>query len=142
MVHRFTLFAYIQSHIANKSEEALQNVLENSPYWVRVGKGKYKLTNAGYDLMISDFGHKPKKADLESKYIFLRQYQNHSFSVIVNPALRRLTVLVNGVKTPSIEACRSLNHLGATFITDSDSKPRKVLNWIIQDNDFTWERTY
>lgn len=87
IVHRYTLFAYIQSHVANKSEEALQNILENSPYWVGIGKGKYKLTQDGYDLMISNFGPKPMKADLGRNYTFQRQYKKHSFSVIVNPIL-------------------------------------------------------
>ena len=49
IIHRFALFAFVQSHIRNATEENLQGFIEkNSSNWASIGNGYYKLTSFAY----------------------------------------------------------------------------------------------
>ncbi len=141
IVHRFTLFAYVQSHIANKFQEPLQSIIENKKYWHGQGKGFYALNHAGEQKIASQFDTLPEKADLEAKYLFTRKFKQKVFQTTVNPVTRQLLSEVDGQSLNGVEACQLLVDMGAIFYSPStNSKPAKLLNWIIQDNDYHWQR--
>ncbi len=140
IAHRSALFAYVQSHIANKSEETLQGTINKSDYWFRGGEnGTYILKDTGENAMISKFTPLPAQANLNANYIFTRKFKGHLFQIEVNPVNKELKLEVDTIEVKSIDAIAKLKSLGATFKTNSTSYPRRILNWIIQDNNYIWK---
>lgn len=135
--HRVVLFTFIQSHIANKAEETLQNLIENSPYWTRVRLAIYALNQTGYSRMIKLFGVNSGKVNLSNEYEFERRYKDRTFSAVVYPN-GTIEAKVDGVEVKGVDACNTLDKLGVYFKVKSSSQTRRLLNWIIQDNDYSW----
>ena len=140
VVHRYALFAFIQSHIANKAEEPLQKIIENSPYWQWFAPGKYALNNSGYKRITEYFNHLPSKIEVNGKYIFNRVYDERKFSIIVNSIAGKLQPLIDGNEISGVKACAELESMGAIFNVKSNSRTARLLNWIVQDSDYSWRR--
>ena len=138
VIHRYALFLFIQTHICNKSEEQLQRTLESSKDWQMLGDGEYVLSRRG-ESRLTKLGPRPPKANLAAKYAVKRQYKGHVFAVEIRPG-HPARVFFDGQPMSGVNALRKLNGLDATFRTHSSSAPRKLLNWAVQDNDFTWTR--
>ena len=54
----------------------------------------------------------------------------------------RLSPQVNGKDMTGGQANESLSELGVQLPKSGTSQPRKVLNWILRDNDYRWEAKY
>jgi hypothetical protein len=144
IAHRYALFAFVQSHVGRKSEEALQrtietNCSEKNASWTPLGDGRYKLTRFGTALL-SNFGSRPAKVSLSAKYLFSAQFNGHAYSVLVDPARRCLKVYVDRERHKGVDVVSMLKRQNVLFWTESNSGPLKVLNWIISGTEFTWER--
>ena len=137
--HRLALFAFIQSHIANKSEENLQRTIEKSIYWIRAKRGVYTLTQKGHSKMIDKFGMNGGRHNMINEYEFKRSYKGHIFSAVVVYASGKIEARVDGASIKGVDACHTLDDLGVDFKVKSNSHTTKLLNWIIQDNDYSWQ---
>lgn len=140
VAHRYALFAFIQSHIVNKGEEPLQRTIERSQYWNNVGPGKYSLNQLGYNQLIRRFGSSPPKIGMHIKYVFIRRYEGKQFSIQVDPNEGKLRAMINDKEMRGVEVCNELENMNATFNIKSNSRNARLLNWIIQDNDYKWKR--
>ena len=136
IVHRLTLFSFIQSHIANKSDESLQTVVEKSNFWQGVGEGRYQLTVAGDKEVKRKFGVNSHIAKFGYEYSFSRRYGARDIKVIVNVSSRKLMPFIDNRSVTGVEANKILSSLGVNLPTSGTSQPRKVLNWILQKNDY------
>lgn len=142
IVHRLTLFSFIQSHIANKSDESLQTVVEKSNFWQGVGEGRYQLTVAGDKEVKRKFGVNSHIAKFGYEYSFSRRYGARDIKVIVNVSSRKLMPFIDNRSVTGVEANKILSSLGVNLPTSGTSQPRKVLNWILQNNDYIWSVKY
>lgn len=140
IVHRSTLFAYVQTHIERKSEQQLQGRIEKSEYWKGETCGLYELTRRGASGIAKRFDGLPPKASLNARYRFTCAFERHEFSVEVSPIARGLIVSVDRFEVKGTEACRRLEVLGVSFRTKSTSAKSRVWNWIVQDGQYTWQR--
>jgi hypothetical protein len=110
-VHRLALFSFIQSHVANKSDESLQTVIEKSAFWKGVGKGYYAFTSAGAKEVNSKFGLNSRPAKFGYEYSFLRQYMGREIKIIINVNNRKLTPFIDGRQITGVETNRILTGL-------------------------------
>ena len=140
IVHRYTLFAFVQTHLIRKSEEQMQAIVEKSPNWEGKGKGKYKLTQRGLNHILNNFGPTPPRSSLTARYVLSRASNGHIFAVEVQPNSHKLSVSVDGAPMKGEEACRQLGNLRETFNTVSNSGNTRVWNWIVQEGNFNWKR--
>lgn len=138
-IHRLSLFAFIQSHITNATEENLQGFIENdSLNWDSIGKGYYKLTASAYK-KVSSFGEQNIILPKGLVYTFRRKINDYEISVVVDSTKRKYFTKQNNVDTKANEIIRTITRITNEDIpTDSTSKPRKVLNWILSGNDYSW----
>ncbi len=136
--HRLALFSFVQSHISNKAEETLQNVIENSRFWKRVRSAVYTLNQTGYSRMINVFGPNSGIVSLNNEYEFKRNYNGRTFSAVVYP-IGKIETKIDGTKVSGASACRTLENQGADFRVKSSSRTRRLLNWIIQDDNYSWQ---
>jgi hypothetical protein len=130
-VHRLALFSFIQSHVANKSDESLQTVVEKSNFWQGVGEGHYQLTVEGDKEVKRKFGVNSHLAKFGYEYSFLRRYRTRDIKVIVNVSSRKLIPCIDNLSMTGVEANRILSSLGVDLPKTGTSQPRKVLNWIL-----------
>ena len=142
IVHRLALFSFIQSHIANKSDESLQTVVEKSNFWQGVGEGRYQLTVAGEKEAKRKFGLNSHIIKFGYEYSFSRRYGTRNIKVIVNVNSRKLMPFIDNQSVNGVEASKILSSLGVNLPKTGTSQPRKVLNWILQNNDYTWSVKY
>jgi hypothetical protein len=141
IVHRYTLFAFVQTHLSRKSEEQLQRAVETSADWEGQGAGKYRLRARGLKRITRFFGPCPPRSSLSANYVLRRAWEGHEFAVEISPVSRAIAVFIDGVQVKGVEACQSLENLGATFDTKSTPGTRRVLNWIIQqEGPYNWQR--
>ena len=118
----------------------MQRTVESSANLDKQGNGQYKLTERGEKRILRKFGERPLKAKLNARYMLSRTFQGIEFTVNVRPQELRLEVVVGGNRTNGVEACRKLEVRGATFLTNSNSRRTRVLNWIVQEGDFLWRK--
>ncbi|WP_434686948.1 HNH endonuclease [Pseudanabaena minima] len=142
VVHRLAIFSFIQSHIANKGDESLQTVVEKSIFWQGIGEGYYKLTVAGDKEVKLRFGVNLRPAEFGYEYSFLRRYREREIKIIVNVISRKLMPFIDNQAITGVEANRILSNLGVNLPKAGTSQPRKVLNWILQNNDYIWSVKY
>ena len=142
VVHRLALFSFIQSHVANKSDESLQTVVEKSVFWQRVRDGFYQLTSAGDKEVNHKFGVNSRLAKFGYEYSFLRRCGAREIKIIVNVSRRKLMPFIDNQAVTGVEANRILSDLGVNLPKAGTSQPRKVLNWILQNNDYIWSVKY
>ncbi len=140
VVHRYTLFAFIQTHLQRKSEEQLQRKLENSLCWEGQGKGDYVLQGRGSRRILRLYGANPERSTLNACYVFRSEFEEHELVVQLQPATHAIVISIDGIPVKGVEACRRLESLGATFRTMSSPATSRVWNWIVQTTDFTWHR--
>jgi hypothetical protein len=146
--HRLELFAFVQSHISNKSDENLQRCIESSPYWQKFDKGSktgfYNLNDAGYQKILRKFGEgkDSERLNLGCVYQFIRAYKGYVFAVVVNPLSRskKLTLIIDDTEMSGSDAYSFLESIGAKCYTKSRSNTTRLLNWILQDNIYSWKR--
>lgn len=139
LIHRLSLFAFVQSHITNAKEENLQGFIEKDSWnWDSVGNGYYKLTSSAY-VEISRFGKQNIILPKGLVYTFSRKINNYEISVVVDSTKRKYFTKQNNVDTKANEIIETITRITKDYIpTDSTSKPRKVLNWILSGNDYSW----
>lgn len=138
--HRIGLFSFVQTHIENKKEETLQGVIEKSIFWKHVGRAIYTLNNLGYQRISKMFDKLPSKSNIYAVYEFKKEYHNHTISILANPNVGKLIPYVNGDKKTGVQTCNILSNLGIELKIQNSSRTRKILNWIIGDNEFHWRR--
>lgn len=140
VIHRYAIFAFVQTHLSRKSEEQMQRTIETSSDWDGQGKGEYKLTNRGLKRIARLYGATPAKANLVASYVLKRVSVDHEFAVEVRPMSHKLVVSVNRIEMEGVEASRRLENLGESFNTKSSSGTSRVWNWIVQEGSFIWQR--
>lgn len=139
-IHRLSLFAFVQSHITNATEENLQGFIEKDSWnWDSIGNGYYRLTSSAYK-KLSKFGNQNIILPKELVYTFSRKINNYEISVTVDSIKRKYFTKQNNIPTKADEIIKSITKITNEYIpTDSTSKPRKVLNWILSGNDYSWK---
>ena len=134
---RLSMFSYVQTHIAPKSEEALQRTIEGSEYWHGDhSSGNYVLTSKGYSRMVHLFGPPPSPLPTDDTYAFTKTFGKHSISVRV--AEKAYKVSVDGQNKKGTTACEFLETRGVHF-DGIERRPRTILSWMLGGG-FTWKR--
>ncbi len=135
-IHRFPLFAFVQSHITSATEENLQGFIEkNSSNWVSVGNGYYRLTPAGYKQIIG-FGIPNIVLPKSIVYTFKRVIDKYEISVTVDG---KYEVKQNGKSAKSDDVVKNIVSVTKEYIpTDRTSIPRKIFNWVLSGEDYSW----
>lgn len=138
-IHRLALFAFVQSHIENSTEEKLQGCIEtNSLNWTSIGDGYYKLTSVAYK-DIQKFGIQNIALPKNIVYTFKRKIDRFEISVTVDSIRRRYIPKQNGFKTKSDIIIKNITDITNEYIpTEKTSLPRKILNWILNGPDYDW----
>ena len=134
-IYRLTLFGIVQTHIENLTEEALQGTLHKSIYFTRTSNGNYKLTQGGL-LKIKEFENSNiKKISKSSYFKFIKNVGTDKYSVTIDSLNQKYIPEKNDEKFTSAEIVNFLSN--KEINTKSDSKPLRLLNWIIQEN-YSW----
>ena len=135
-IHRFPLFAFVQSHITNALEENLQGLIEkNSLNWTPVGKGNYKLTSFAFK-QILDFGIPNVILPKNIVYTFKRQIENSEISVTVD---ERYVVKEDNRLAKADVVVENIVRTTKDYIpTNRTSMPRKVFNWVLSGDEYYW----
>lgn len=138
-IHRFSLYAFIQSHLANKTEENLQKSLEtNTLNWTSRGKGIYTLTDRGYK-QLTKYGTPNFLIPIGSLFTFSRTIDHYIISVTVDPTNPKYIVKQNGFTVKAEIAIENIEDVTSDRISTSQtSLPRQVMNWILRDNNYQW----
>jgi len=137
-IHRFSLYAFVQSHLDNKSEENLQKKLEtNIQDWQSQGNGIYKLTEKGYlnllNYTVSQI------ISTKSIFTFSKKIDEQCFSVSVDPNQKKYIAKQNNKLIKATEIINNIQSITKiTIATSQTSLPRKILNWILKNDDFSW----
>jgi hypothetical protein len=138
-IHRWNLYSFIQSHLVNKSEENLQKSLEtNSLNWKMEGKGLYTLKPNGF-IELSAFGKPNMVIKIGSIYTFSTTIDKHIISITVDPVSPKYIPKINEIKSkpePIIEIIQK--NTSVRISTSQTSLPRKVLNCILQSENYSW----
>jgi hypothetical protein len=136
IIHRFPLFAFVQSHIDNASEENLQGLIEkNSSNWVPAGGGHYRLTPTGYKKVIG-YGTPNIVLPTSIVFTFQRAIEKYEISVSVD---RRYEVKQNGKSEKPRDIVKNIVGVTKEYIpTDKTSMPRKIFNWVLLGDDYSW----
>lgn len=142
-VHRYSLFTCVQSHLAAKTEEPLQGTIERSIYWdsVSKGSGMYTINELGVELYNSFPFQQKSMPLLNSVYTFRRRFKDYTFEIRVDPVLKQLTPSLKQKPLNSMEIVSFLDGLDVTWQINSSTSTTKIWNWIIQDANYTWERS-
>ncbi len=138
-IHRYNIFAYVQSHLAIRSEEALQGAINKKYYFDNIGDGYYVLNDLGRS-KLNSLTPTSQILKLSDKFIFQREWEGDYYSVIVNPlsTSKKFSLFVNGKEEKGKNAKHKLEQSGASFITHSGTDLRTVFNWIVQSESFKW----
>ena len=88
------------------------------------------------------FGVNSHLAKFGYEYSFLRRYRTRDIKVIVNVSSRKLIPCIDNLSMTGVEANRILSSLGVDLPKTGTYQPRKVLNWILQNNDYIWSVKY
>jgi len=142
VVHRMALFSFVQTHIANKSDESLQNAIQKKSYWEATGDGFYALIPSGLQKIKVKFGEPQSRKEFGYKYSFYRDYAGHEIAIIADVVNRKLLSQIDGISLTGGAATDFLEELGVTLPKEGTSLPRKVLDWIVLGNDYHWEIRY
>ncbi|WP_051056155.1 HNH endonuclease [Cylindrospermum stagnale] len=138
-IHRFSLFAFVQSHIKDAPEENLQGFIEkDSSNWTGIRKGNYKLTSLAFK-QILDLDFDTPKVILPKNilYTFKRQIENSEISVTVDTVKRKYIVKQDNCSRKAVDVVEYLKIKKFDIPTKDTSKPRKVFNWILS-GDYHW----
>lgn len=138
-IHRYNIFAYVQSHLAIRSEEALQGAINKKYYFEKVGDGFYLLNDHGAN-KLNSITPTEQILSLSDKFIFQREWSGDYYSVIVDPlsTSKKISLFVNGDEEKGKYAKQKLEQGRASFITHSGTDLRTVFNWIVQSESFKW----
>jgi hypothetical protein len=150
VVPRYVIFAFIQTHVANKPEEHLQRAIEKKeslqwkPNWKSHDViGQWVLTERGYKRLVKRFGAPTTRRERRIRVLYERLFNGHKFSVIVDAKeyKTKLEPAIDGKVTSGVAACEKLRELNAEFtFRKSKDSSTTLLNWIIQDRkSFTWK---
>lgn len=139
-IHRFSLYTFVQSHLANKTEEYLQKNLETDiQNWKGEGKGFYKITEQGF-AQLAKYGIPNLTISLSSVFTFSRNLGNDIISITVDPNTRKYIAKQNGVITNTEFIVQTIERLTDDRISKKQtSLPRKILNWILKDKNYQWK---
>ncbi len=141
-IHRLSLYSFIQSHLASKTEENLQRILQNSQNWLKKGKGIYKLTTKGYDQLLNFNYDKPNFVIPQTSiFTFSTKINNgkDSISVTVDPIKHTNIAKQNGVKEKPYTIIQHIENTTRNKIkTEKTSAPRQILNWILNSDNYEW----
>ena len=137
-IHRLSLFAFVQSHITNATEENLQGSIEkNFSNWKSIGEGHYKLTSSAFK-QLREFGEQNIVLPKEIIYTFKRKIEHDEISVTVDSIRRRYIVKQNNILKKASTIIKNIIDITKDYIpTDKTSMPRKVFNWILSGADYT-----
>jgi predicted HNH restriction endonuclease len=138
-IHRLSLFAFVQSHLANSTEENLQGFIEKDfPNWKALGKGLYELTQVGFNKTL-EFGTQNTILPRELVYSFKRSIENYSVTVEVDSIIKKYSVQDSELNHKADKIIQNIKmKTGDHIPTSQTSKPRKVFNWILSGNKYEW----
>jgi hypothetical protein len=139
IVHRFAIFAFIQSHITSKPIEPTQRAIQKNDQWEKLGDGKYKLSELGLK-HYGKFGQLPNKINLEKNYYVFINCKHDKYSVVVDPVDGKLLTYVDDIKMTGVQVYRRLRKDNVQFEKLSTGKPDTILNWIIRSGKYVWKR--
>ena len=141
-VHRLALFSFVQSHIANKSDETLQQVIENSDFWKSEKRGIYRLSLKGQQKIVNDFGNLKVSGKVGYEFSFYTKYEGNEFKIKVDVDSARLFPFVNNQEKQKLEAIIFLESLGGSVPQTESSPHKKLLNWILGSKNYQWTAKY
>jgi predicted HNH restriction endonuclease len=135
-IHRFPLFAFVQSHIKSASEENLQGLIEkNSLNWTPIGNGNYKLTSFALKKIL-DFGTPNVILPKKIVYTFKRQIEKSEISVTIDEGY---SVKQDNDSAKAGDVIEYIVRTTKDHIRISNpSKPRQVLNWLLSGEEYNW----
>ena len=138
VIHRLPLFAFVQSHIMNATDENLQNVIENdSLNWTPIGNrtGLYKLSAFGFK-QFSKFGTPNVVLPKEAIYTFRRQFEQSEISVTIDG---KYIVKQDNLRTKAGSVVKHIVERTKDYVpTAQTSMPRKVFNWVLSGQEYYW----
>lgn len=141
-IHRLALFAFVQSHITNATEENLQGfIAKDVSNWtsIEIGTGYYKLTSSAFEQLYK-FGKQNIILPKKIVYIFKRNIESDEINVTVDAIQEKYIIRQNNIEMKAAIVIENIiNITKETIPTDSTSKPRKVLNWVLSGEDYTWK---
>lgn len=139
-IHRLALFAFVQSHIKNDTEEDLQRFINNNKSnWAQAGDGYYKLLSSGFT-QIQRYGTPNFILPTNITYKFKRTIDSNFFSVEVGSIDRGYLPKLNEQQISSEKIIDRIVALTNEYIpTAKTSKPRKIFNWILGGTDYEWK---
>ncbi len=125
----------------NKSEENLQGVIEKSYYWDKQkGSGEYILNKSGKSKIHSLFRYNPDPVRRIPLVKLWRYFHGKKYSIEINSTRKRLFPYMDEMPMSGVSVRKYLDSHGAYFKVKSSTATTKFWNWIIQDNDYYWER--
>ncbi len=138
-IHRLALFAFVQSHITNATEENLQGFIErDSSNWQSSGNGYYRLTSSAFQETRA-FGQPNSILPKGIVYTFKRKIPDYEISVTVDSIRRKYTTKQNNTVANADTIIKNIKRITNDYVpTSMTSKPRKVFNWILEGSDYAW----
>ena len=100
------------------------------------------MQNGALEDMRNYFGEIKSPIEFSSEFSFFRDYKGSRFSVTISIFSRELIINLNGKTVDGTEAINFLAELGQILSGSNSSKPRKIFNWILRDNNYTWTSKY
>jgi len=139
-IHRLSLFAFVQSHLVNSTEENLQGFIEKDfPNWKSVGNGFYELTQSGHNKIV-EFGKYTIQLPRELVYSFKRSANDYNVIAKVDSIRKKYLVQDSESNNRAGKIIQNITRITGDHIpTSQTSKPRKVFNWIISGDNYSWE---
>jgi hypothetical protein len=141
-VHRLALFSYLwTTKITNQPDETLQGVIEKSAYWFTESKGSgvYFLKPAGLE-QCKEFGEPRKAVEFGHVFSFYREYRGHKIAVKLDPRPKQKSLVqVDESDINGVQATKFLESIGVPLAKPGTSQPRKILNWILDANNYGWD---
>ena len=142
-VHRNGFFSYVQCYIDSVFVEPLQRTIQGSWALRPCNRGRYGLTREGYNYICNnpDVFRDTAPVHATDYYVLHRPMGLQSFAVVVDPVTRCRRVYIDEEGPCCAEATKQyLWELGAQLQSPSSRSGEGILNWIVQDRNYYWQR--
>lgn len=141
--HRFALIALLMTLCPGLSVESVQAMIQDQRYWKPRGNGYYVLTDYGEWVAWNDLctpNLNAGDATAADQFRFFRRAYGRDFEIRIFPRSRKTIIIVDGSAVSGTEAYDILVENRANFRSQSSRSTGCIWNWIVQDNNYRWER--
>lgn len=136
---RYSLFSCVGAYIANNAEDTLQGALERSPYWERANPANYALQDRGVKEILNMYGEKSPARAFPTAYEFTRTIERLQVTARVQTSPPEVIPFIGGTAQGTETVVNMLRDHGVVLPGQTTSLPRKILNWVLENNDYRWE---